>query len=169
MQKHLTSGQIIAWLIKGKIWKNLSTQTFYKHTHTGNTDTTNIKTKTNRTDFILKRGLCVNVMSQCQFRGNKSREGLCLGQMMRWRSATDEWRTPAEQGVPDLWTYRHIPHPSVWGWWTRSAEGKKGKGGLWSSPGTEMRARLITQVPVYPAANGGFSNRGASFFTSPHF
>lgn len=35
------------------------------------------------------------------------------GQTMRWRSAADEKRTPAEWGVPDLCTYRHIPLPSV--------------------------------------------------------
>lgn len=105
-------------------------------------------------------------MSQCQFRGNKSREGLCLGQMMRWRSAADERRTPAEQGVPDLWTYTdtsltHLSKADGPGQW----KGRKEKGFMkftWNRNETKAKKEsyLITQVPVDPAASGGFAKEG---------
>lgn len=46
-------------------------------------------------------------MSGANSEANESRETIVFerGQTMRWRSAADEKRTPAERGVPDLWTY----------------------------------------------------------------
>lgn len=43
-------------------------------------------------------------MSGANSEANESRETIVFerGQTMRWRSAADERRTPAERGVPDL-------------------------------------------------------------------
>lgn len=62
------------------------------------------------------------------------------GQTTRWRSAADERRTPAERGVPDLWTYTdaspaHLSRRRR----ARSTEQDKRKAAIWTSPGPEIR------------------------------
>lgn len=62
------------------------------------------------------------------------------GQTTRWRSAADERRTPAERGVPDLWTYTDASPAHLSGRRrARSTERDKRKAAVWTSPGPEIR------------------------------